>query len=150
MSTNKVIIQNKHEAFTTMEKVRRDLSAIRAKEFDLTPVNEYSAIQGIFFDIKLKEQLREMGALNLKGIDEKGNIMWQYGYHRSNENNAAVNNALYAADKLLLDVLNFLQNCHITPKRHFSEAEKSMFTLIIGGNQDTYLSTQLKGGADYA
>lgn len=150
LKDNKSIIHNKHELSNTIVNIRRDLAAIRANKFDLAPVTEYSAIECIAFDIKHKERLREIGALNLKGVDEKGNIMWRYGYYRTNENNAAVNNKLYAVDKLLSNILDFITECCITRKIEFSEAEKNMLEIIIGGNQDTQLVASLKGGGDYA
>ena len=144
--TSEGIIHNKQELSNTIVNIRRDLSAIRATHFDLEPVTELSAVQCIAFDIKYMEILREIGALNLKRVDEKGNIIWDYGYSRTNENNAAVNNKLYAVDGLLVNIQKFIAECCITRKVEFSEAEKSMFTLIIGGNQDSQLFSRKKVG----
>jgi hypothetical protein len=138
-----VIIQDKRDMMTALSNVKQDLSAIRRNSFDLEPVTELSACKGISFKIEQMEHLKEIGALSQ--CPE-----WTYGYFRSNENNAKVNNKLYAVDNLLSDVINFIGNCCVTRKIELSEAERAMFTVVIGGNQDSRLVAQLKGGKTYA
>ena len=127
----RIIIQNKRDIAEAIRDIRHDLSAIRACEFDLRPVTKYSALKGISFDIKQEARLKEIGAFR-QCPD------WDYGYFRSNENNAKVNNALTAADKLLSEILSYINDCYIRPKvLRFTEMELSRFEVIDGGGSNS-------------
>lgn len=136
----RIIIQNKIDIVNMLMDVRRDLGSIRRTEFDLPPVTELSAIKGISFNIEQEARLKEIGALSACP-------KWEYGYFRSNKNNAKVNNNLLAADKVLAEIFSYIKNCRISPRAfRFSEMEMSRFEVINGSMRNSWLVECLKEG----
>lgn len=134
-----MIIDNQNDMLNELTKLNKKLSEVRRSNFDLQPVTEYSAIKSISFNIEQEEQLKRIGALSKCP-------KWTYGYFRSNENNGKVNNELYAATKMINEIQAQLKNNYLTPKRELTEKERNSFKLIKGGDNGSWVITQLESG----
>ena len=140
-----IILQNKGDIMRLLAKTRSDIDKIRTKHFDFKPITKESwdlsptALIGYGKD--------KIPMLKAAGV-MKDPRDYEYGWFRSNENNANVSNALTDADKLLVEILNYLDDYILYPKsRRYTRTELSRFEVIIGGGLDSYLLSQLKEGA---
>jgi len=133
----RIFIQHKGNIMDMLQDIRRDLNKAKTKHYDLTPVKD-SPTNGIFYSHEKRDWLKEIGALNKPH---------QFGYFRSNERNYEVTRDLNAADKLLVEIIHYLRDCHVRPKAYrFTELELSRFEVIEGGKREPWFVTLLKEG----
>jgi len=135
----RIIIQNKRDVMEMLQDARRNITNICSAYFYLSPVNEFTPNRGVFFESKYRAYLKELGALELPQVE--------YGYFRSNENNALVNAQLSAAGDLLAEILDYMEDCYIRPKAYRFTPEELNRVEVIEGTRGTWLVSRLKDGA---
>ena len=136
-------IKNKGDLQGILLKMRRDLQEICKTHFRYDLVTEENWERSP--DSRVSFHKSKIPMLTAAGV-MKDTSEFEYGWHFRNEHYAKCANSLYAADKLIVEMLDFMAACNIWPKREATGMERGLFQVIEGGGKGSWAFQQLREG----